>query len=162
MFVPFSHLFQQISVAEYLGMGTSTNAKKKVFMNNGTFQFHLVSGRFFQFLTAANYISCLSENWFYPEAHSALKFLHCQLLPTSEVSSHMVVQYGTLYSTCYTGGDILVNINPLCSRNCKRRIWDGAVRGLPRFWQRDIFSLFCLRMLRDYFRSTPGMQPILK
>lgn len=28
-FCPFSHLLQQISVAEYLGMGTSTNAKKK-------------------------------------------------------------------------------------------------------------------------------------
>lgn len=28
-FCPFSHLLQQISVAEYLGMGTSTNVKKK-------------------------------------------------------------------------------------------------------------------------------------
>lgn len=47
-FCPFSHLLQQISVAEYLGMGTSTNAKKKkVFMNNGTFQIHLVSETFF-------------------------------------------------------------------------------------------------------------------
>lgn len=47
-FCPFSHLLQQISVAEYLGMGTSTNAKKKkVFMNNGTFQTHLVSETFF-------------------------------------------------------------------------------------------------------------------
>lgn len=77
-FCPFHTFFSKFSVAEYLGMGTSTNAKKKkkVFMNNGTFQIHLVSETFFSFLTAANYIACLSENWFYPEAHSALKFLH--------------------------------------------------------------------------------------
>lgn len=32
----------------------------------------------------------------------------------------MVVQYGTLYSTCYIVGDIPVNINSHCNRRHKR------------------------------------------
>lgn len=45
----FSHLLQQFSVAENLGMERSTVAKrkKKVFMNNGTLQIHLVPRHFF-------------------------------------------------------------------------------------------------------------------
>lgn len=77
IFVPFTpssanFLWQNIWEWEQVQM----QKKKKVFMNNGTFQIHLVSETFFSFLTTANYIACLSENWFYPEAHSALKFLH--------------------------------------------------------------------------------------
>ena len=41
----------------------------------------------------------------------------------------MVVQYGTLYSTCYTVGDILVNINPHCSRRHQRGTRGGEARG---------------------------------
>jgi hypothetical protein len=47
-FCPFSHLSQQFLVAENLGMRTST-VEKKLFMNNGTFQIHLVSETFFSF-----------------------------------------------------------------------------------------------------------------
>lgn len=65
----------------------------------------------------------------------------------------MVVQYGTLYSTCYIVGDILVNINPHCSRHHKGRPRVGKLEGLPRFWQHAIVSLFSLRMLGNYFHS---------
>lgn len=41
----------------------------------------------------------------------------------------MVVQYGTLYSTCYIVGDILVNINSHCSRRHKRGIRDREAGG---------------------------------
>lgn len=41
----------------------------------------------------------------------------------------MVVQYGTLYSACYTVGDILVSINPRCSRRHERGTQGGEARG---------------------------------
>jgi hypothetical protein len=86
----------------------------------------------------------LSENWFYPEAHSAPKFLHWWLLPTSEVSSHMAFQYGMLYSTCYTVGEILVNTEPHCSRHHKRGTRLGQLEGLPKFWQHELVSIFLI------------------
>lgn len=62
----------------------------------------------------------------------------------------MVAQYGTLYSICYTLGDILVNINPHCIGTIKGGPRMGELEGFPRFWQHTMVPLFSLRMLGNF------------
>lgn len=67
----------------------------------------------------------------------------------------MVVQYGTLYSTCYIVGDILVNINSHCSRRHVLGTQGREAEGLPLdSGSMAMVSLFSLRMLGDYFHSS--------